>query len=258
MTWLYDAHIHLSDPAYKPDMGFILTNMERMRIKACCVSTDGEDSRRTLDLAGRSPLVLPFIGMHPEAAGDGDLEAMAGMIHENRGVISGIGEIGLDPSYAGSDTGLKRQTRAFETQLSLAERYEKPVSMHSRGSLEDIYRILPSYSLKGKLLHWFDGNKRQLRQAMDLDCYVSFGPVTVYANDKQALLKRADPERILAETDGPVSFSRCFEHRPAQISHVPSVVFCVAGTLGKPYDEISCMLQENSLRYLAGGEGGKT
>ena len=28
------------------------------------------------------------------------------------------------------------------------------------------------------LLHWFDGSKKQLQKAMDLDCYVSFGPVT--------------------------------------------------------------------------------
>lgn len=249
MEWLLDAHIHLSDPYYAPGMGSTLAGMQRMGIRACCVSTGNRDSLRTMDLAGASPLVLPFVGIHPEMARD-DLDLMESTITRHRDSIAGIGEIGLDPAYAGSEEDSRRQAAVFGALLSLAERYEKPVSIHSRGSLEDVCKILPSYSLRGKLLHWFDGNKRQLRRAMDLGCYVSFGPVTVYAADKQALLKRADPDRILVETDGPVPFSRCFERRPAQASFIPSVVFCAAEALGRPYDETSSMLHENSVRYL--------
>ncbi len=227
MAWQFDAHIHLSDPAYAQDMAFILAGMERMRIKACCVSVDNQTSLQTLGLAKKSGLVLPFIGIHPEMAGD-DLGSMESKIHLHHDGISGIGEIGLDPAYAGSESDSRRQMLVFETLLSLAEKYGKPVSIHSRGSLEEVYGVLPSYTVRGKMLHWFDGSKRQLRQAMDLDCHVSFGPVTVYAGDKQALLKKADPERILVETDGPVPFSRCFERKPAQISFISSssMYFC--------------------------------
>ncbi len=249
MAWQFDAHIHLSDPAYAQDMAFTLAGMAKMQIKACCVSVDNETSMQTLSLAKKSDLVLPFIGIHPEMAGD-DLDSMASKIHRHHDALSGIGEIGLDPSYADSEPGSRRQMLVFETLLSLAEKYDKPVSIHSRRSLDEIYRILPSYSVRGKLLHWFDGSKRQLRQAMDLGCYVSFGPVMVYAGDKQALLKKADPERILVETDGPVPFSRCFERKPAQISFIPSVVFCASKVLGMSYEQASSVLSENSARYL--------
>jgi len=249
MAWQFDSHVHLSDPAYEQDMDLTLTSMEKMKIKACCVSTDNEDSLRTLRLAKKSGLVLPFIGIHPEMAGD-DLDSMASKIHEHRDLLSGVGEIGLDPAYVNSESDSKRQTLVFETLLSLAEKYGKPVSIHSRRSLDDIYKILPSYSIGGKLLHWFDGSKKQLRQAMDLDCYVSFGPVTVYADDKQALLQEARRDRILVETDGPVPFSRCFERKPAQISFIPSVVFCASKVLGMSYGQTSSVLRENSIRYL--------
>lgn len=250
MDWLFDSHIHLSDPSYSGDMDLTLSCMERMRIKACCVSMDGASSRRTMALAGKSPLVLPFAGIHPEMARDDDLDSMESLVHEHHGSLSGVGEIGLDPAYADSEEDSRRQIRVFEAMLSLAERYGKPVSIHSRKSLDEIYKILPSYSIGGKLLHWFDGGKRQLRQAMDLDCYVSFGPVTVYAADKQVLLQRARPDRILVETDGPVPFSRCFEHRCAHISFVPSVVFCAAKALGSSYDETASVLHDNTVRYL--------
>ena len=36
----FDTHIHLSDPEYVSDMKVIITKMEYMKIKACCVSVD--------------------------------------------------------------------------------------------------------------------------------------------------------------------------------------------------------------------------
>ncbi len=248
LTWLFDSHIHLSDPAYKSDINFIFTNMQKMQIKACCVSMDNESSEHTLSLSADNPLVLPFIGIHPEKASD-DLDSMISKIHQHHDHISGIGEIGLDPTYAANNDS-KRQLYVFETLLSLAEKYQKPVSIHSRKSLESIIEILPSFSLNGKLLHWFDGNKKQLQKAMDLDCYVSFGPVLIYANDKQTLLQKTNLERILVETDGPVAFSRCFEQKPAQISFIPSVIFCASKLLSRSYDELSLILYNNSTRYL--------
>ena len=46
---------------------------------------------------------------------------------------------------------------------------------------------MTSYETKHALLHWFDGSKKQLQKAMDMDFFVSFGPVMIYANDKQML-----------------------------------------------------------------------
>lgn len=243
--WLFDSHIHLADPAYEHDMSYILTNMQQMKIKACCVSVDNVNSDQTLFLSQKSQLVLPFIGIHPEKAHD-NLDTMISKIHQNHNIICGIGEIGLDPTYGDS----ARQSLVFETLLSLAEKYKKPVSIHSRKSLTDIFEILPSFSLPGKLLHWFDGSKKQLQHAMDLDCYVSFGPVAIYANDKQSLIQKSNLDKLLVETDGPVTFSRCFEQKPAQISFIPSVVFCMSKLLKKSYDELSLILNNNSTRYL--------
>ena len=50
MSWIYDAHIHLSDPEYKSDIDMILNYMDLLKIKACCVSMDIETSNETLTL----------------------------------------------------------------------------------------------------------------------------------------------------------------------------------------------------------------
>ena len=249
MTWLYDAHIHLSDTEYENDIPLILNSMKKLCIKACCVSMDYTSSKKTLELGKKSEYVLPFIGIHPEKA-QNDTESIFKLIDENNGKISGIGEIGLDSTYTNSDEEFQKQEEVFKTQLSYAEKFGKPVSIHSRKTLDQILEILPSYKISSVLLHWFDGSKKQLQKAMDLQCYVSFGPVMVYSQDKQVLLSKANKDRILVETDGPVRFSRCFENKTAQIDFIPSIVFCASKVLHMNYDELCNVIEQNSQRYL--------
>ncbi len=221
---------------------------------------DYENSLATLELARTSELILPFVGVHPECAND-VLEDTVNLIEENHRTISGIGEIGLDPTFRDHDSGNdynnddsngipKRQRHVFETLLSLAEKFDKPISIHSRKSLDDVFEIMTSYNTKHALLHWFDGSKKQLQKAMDMEFFVSYGPVMIYANDKQTLLSKTDESKILVETDGPVRFSRCFEAKPAQISFIPSVIFCAASILGKSFDEMASLLERNSNSFL--------
>ncbi|MCH7968088.1 MAG: TatD family hydrolase [Thaumarchaeota archaeon] len=249
MAWLFDSHIHLSDPEFGKDIPFLITSMEKLHIKACCVSMDNTNSKQTLELATKSNLILPFIGIHPEKFNDG-LDKMVQLIEHNKNNISGIGEIGLDRTYSESVEQFTTQKHIFETLLSLAEKFKKPVSIHSRKTLDDIYEIMSSYSISGVLLHWFDGNKKQLQKAMDMKFYVSYGPVMVYTKDKQILLSKTDKDKILVETDGPVRFGKCFGFKPAQVSLIPSVVFCASKVLRESYDDLVTILEENSKAYL--------
>ena len=244
-----DSHIHLSDPQYDSDMNYIIKSMEKLGIKACCVSMDYENSIKTLKIAKYSSLILPFIGIHPEKALENH-GSIAELIHDNHSNISGIGEIGLDKTYTKNEDEFLKQKKVFEELLSLAEKYKKPVSIHSRKTLDEIFDLMTSYSIDKALLHWFDGSKKQLQKAMDLNFFVSYGPVMIYAQDKQTLLSNTLEDKILVETDGPVRFSRCFALKSAQISFIPSVVFCASKVLRKTYDEMCTLIAKNSDAYL--------
>jgi TatD DNase family protein len=223
--------------------------MKELKIKACCVSEDLITSKKTIELSKNNELIFPFIGIHPSKA-DEKIEPILELIDKNASDIAGIGEIGLDTTYVNNDSEFQQQEKLFRDQLSVAEKLQKPISIHSRKALDEIYEIIPSYSLKGMLLHWFDGNKKQLKKAMDMGFFVSFGPLLIYANDKQFLLAQTDVDRILVETDGPVKFSRCFELKTAQISFIPSVIFCASKVVQKPYDELTAILEQNSKNFL--------
>lgn len=249
MNWLLDSHIHLSDPEYDSDIPYIIKCMEKMHIKACCVSEDLLSSKKTIDLSKKTELIFPFVGIHPGKV-DEKLEPILELINQNIGGIAGIGEIGLDSTYVSSESEFQRQEQLFRGQLAIAEKIQKPISIHSRKTLDKIYEIIPSYSLRGMVLHWFDGSKQQLTKAMDLGFFVSFGPLLLYAKDKQVLLSKTEINRILVETDGPVKFSRCFALKPAQVSFIPSIIFCASKVLRKSYDEFSAILEKNSNDFL--------
>lgn len=244
-TTLYDSHIHLSDPHYADDMEYVLEYMRRTGTAACCVSTNLEDSAATLRLAGN--VVLPFVGIHPQFAGE-DIDGIRLMAESHD--ISGIGEIGLDPTY-----GTDGQAATFEAQLEIAEGLGLPVSVHSRKSLDAVLDTLTSYKCAASL-HWFEGSKRRLRRAGDMGLYVSYGPLAAYAADKRRLASLTRPDRILVETDGPVPFSGCFNHTPAHPAFLPSVVFALAGALGRTYDSMLEALRSNTRAYLGLDETG--
>ena len=245
---MYDAHIHLTDPTYEAIEDDIAASMNALDIVAFCVSTSIADSERTIDLARRRNKVAAFVGIHPEFASE-DASSIGKIVSAEADVICGIGEIGLDPTVD-VPGGYGRQSDVFSSMLALAESHGLPTSIHSRKSLDDVLEMIPSYKIRASLLHWFDGSRRQLAQAMDMGLYVSYGPVSVYAADKRVLMSHTDPARMLVETDGPVRFSKCFERTPAQPCHVPSVIHCAAETLGVTYEDMRHQLAENSQRYL--------
>ncbi|MGI0037241.1 MAG: TatD family hydrolase [Nitrososphaera sp.] len=251
---LVDAHIHLTDKVYSEYLNFLLAGIRAMDMMACSVSVDVATSIKGLELFKQErDIVKNFAGIHPEAASREDLDEFKALFSLNVDKIDGVGEIGLDRTY--DERGIApydKQKLVFAAMLQLAESKSKPVSIHSRKALDDILSILPSYNLRGVLLHWFAGSKKQLAQAADMGLYVAFGPALVYSDDKKVLLQNTPRERILVETDGPVTFSHCFENLPASpTSFLVSVVSAAARVVSLDFDELVSVLEKNSLSYLS-------
>lgn len=243
--------MHLTDGEYSGYIQHVIASLRAMKIVACSVTVDIETTAKSFQLFDSArDVVRQFVGIHPEAAAREDPDKFKEMFKSNLKSIDGVGEIGLDGTY---DVPYDRQKQIFNTMLGLAESEKKPVSIHSRKTLDDVLDILTSYKIKGVLLHWFAGSKKQLAKSMDMGLYASYGPALVYSEDKKVLLKNTDKSRFLVETDGPVRYSRCFENLPAVSSaFLVSVVSSAAYTLGLPYEETAQLLKQNSEAYLAG------
>lgn len=252
---LVDAHIHLTDEEFLHYIGSIITNLKAMKIKVCSVCVDNQTSLASVDLL-RDPLlhniISQFIGIHPRNANHEDVVAFGQLLETNAQHVDGIGEIGLDRTYTEDGySPYHKQLEVFESMLQLAEKYHKPISVHSRKSLDEILQLISSYDIAAVLMHWFSGNKKQLNTCMDRGYYVSYGPPLLYSEDKRVMLGKTHKNRILIETDGPNRYSHCFGNHPAlPSSFLASVAKSVSEVLVMSYTETLEMLCLNWSQFL--------
>jgi TatD DNase family protein len=235
----------------------IFNYIREANVQSICVSEDFYSSVEAISLKERffknSELFRVFVGIHPQfAAVNPDVRSFEALFQSKIDSIDGIGEIGLDPTYTklDPDNTIERQKNVLEEMLNIAEKNNKPVSLHSRRSVNEILEILPSYKIRGAVFHWYDGNKSNLKRINDKGYFVSFGPYVLYSSDKQTLLTEADINLILVETDGPVKYKNCFDGALTSPALVISIVYFASVLLKKSFDNLSEILYENSIRFL--------
>ena len=244
---LIDSHLHLCE--YREH--FPCLNLARSSETLLLSSAvDRASSMATLEIARREPgLVKAFLGVHPsEAEAGADLGWFEEALHE----ATGAGELGLDPKY--SEISPKSpQMITFVRQLEAVEKAGKPVQVHSRGAEKECLEVLSTYDVRPVLLHWFQGEAEQ-KEANDRGYFVSFGPALLHSKRLQRMASDLDPSRVLAESDGPVTFSPL--GGAGGPSLIPTVVFALAELWKQTFLEAEAHLLRNGLGYL--GISGKT
>ncbi|MEM3830407.1 MAG: TatD family hydrolase [Conexivisphaerales archaeon] len=191
-----------------------------------------------------SSMVSAFAGLHPNSDQD-ELEAFTEKMRKNANSIDGIGEIGLD-----SRTYSNKQLKVFKAQLEIAEKLEKPVSIHSRGKVQEILDILPSFRLRKVLMHWPDCTPSELSRIVQRGYFVSFGPATVYSKRLSSLAMQASMESILVESDSPVKYGACFLARESNPSYIVSVIFHIAMIKKVETEFFEDITRKNSIAFL--------
>lgn len=112
-----------------------------------------------------------------------------------------IGEIGMDTLWC--DIAEEKQQAVFEAQLEIAAEMKKPIVLHTKNCEARIADILREFPCR-MLVHWYSGNRQDLKRFLDLGCWFTLGPDTgLYRPQKEQLILTYVPEdRILTETDG--------------------------------------------------------
>jgi len=230
---LVDAHIHLSDKEYSGHTEELITDAKGANVTALVSnSMDLETSIDSLRLAEKYPhLVYPALGIHPwnvKVLKENELEETLTLIrqqHQKKSVVA-IGEIGLDYKY---EAIWAEQLKVFDGMLHLAEELELPVIIHSRGTTAQIVDMLPSYSLKRVLLHWFSHPIGALYKAVDHGYFITDGPPVAYSNGIREIVKKVPLTNFLTETDGPVTYRKApYNGQMTKPSFIRTVVEAVA------------------------------
>lgn len=167
-------------------------------INAGCSKESNEEVINLLKI----PNMYSVIGIHPEEVlnyKEEDLKFIEQNINKEK--IIGIGEIGLDYYYTKENK--QGQIELFEKQLAIANKYNKPVVIHSREATLDTINSLKKYNVKG-VIHSFNGSLETAKIYIKMGFLLGINGVITFKNcNIKEIIKDVGLENIVLETDSP-------------------------------------------------------
>jgi len=242
-----DVHCHL-DSSYYNNIEEVITNAKNNGVnKLIYNGCDIKTNKEVIELINKYDIVYGAIGFHPtelDEIRDEDYIFLEDNI-KNKKIVA-IGEIGLDYHY--EDTDKEKQKYHFIKQLELAKKYDLPVIVHSRDSIQDTYDILKKYSVKG-ILHCFSGSVEMAREFIKLGFYISVGGIVTFKNAKNIVevIKNIDLSYILLETDSPYLTPEPYRKYQNQPMYVPVIAKKIAEIKGISVEEVRDVTTTNAV-----------
>lgn len=121
----------------------------------------------------------------------------------------------------------------FNRQLEIAEKFNKPVVVHSRDSIGETYNILSKYNLKGSI-HCFSGSLEMAKLFIKLGYKLGVGGIITFKNAKniKEVVKNIDLSYILLETDSPYLSPEPYRGSENNPSNIPVIAESIASIKG--------------------------
>src|SRR5687768_16656238 len=126
MPSFFDTHAHLDFPDFAPDLPQVVERAQAAGItRIITIGTDGDSSKRALELADRFPSVYAAVGWHPThvSSAPEDIRPTLRELAAHPKVVA-IGETGLDYHRLPPPEEVERykamQATIFEQQLEVA------------------------------------------------------------------------------------------------------------------------------------------
>lgn len=247
---LVDTHSHIVKHEFNNIDEIIKESLKVNVKKIVNVSENLETSVETIELSKKYPSVLyATIGVHPNNAyylSEEEIKNIEKIIIENK--IIAIGEIGLDYHYENYDKSL--QIKVFETFLSLAEKYNLPVLIHSRDATKDTIDILKKYKVKG-IIHCFSGSMEIAKEYIKMGFYLGIGGVVTFKNaNLREVIKNIDLSYIVLETDAPFLAPHPYRGKENKPSYIPIIAQEIATLKNIFIEEVEKITTENATRIF--------
>lgn len=202
MTGPIDGHAHLNELAA---LDRLLNDARQAGVRAViAVGMDTPSNRATLAIAAaHEGFVFPAVGYHPWEIRKDDVEETLAFIDGHLGGCIALGEVGLDYK---AKVKKELQRHVFGELLRLALRYEKVPILHCRYSHERVFAMVTEAGIERAVFHWYTGSVELLHRIIDAGYYISATPALQYSVPQQEAVREAPIDRILIETDCPVSY----------------------------------------------------
>ncbi len=200
--FLVDCHAHLDA---LDDLSEALQEAKIAGVRGIiAVGVDEESNKRILKIAEENyGYVYPAIGYHPWQMREEVVKENLSFIREHIEECVALGEIGLDYKVK---VKKELQWKVFGELLDIALEHRKPIIVHCRYSHHRAFEMVKEKRIERAVFHWYTGPLDLLDEILKNGYFISATPALVYSPPHQEAIKKAPLERILLETDSPVSY----------------------------------------------------
>ena len=247
--YLIDTHTHIYDHQFSLDRNETVQRALDTGVGMMLLpNVDASTITPMLELHEQHPeCTRVMMGLQPEEVKEDYKEVLSLMEKElERGVYSGVGEVGLDFYWDASFE--KQQLDAFETQLDWAKQLRLPLSIHCRNAFDKMVKLLEKKQdggLRG-IMHCFTGTEEEAGVYLELGFHLGLGGVVTYKNcGVKEYLPNLPLNRIVLETDAPYLAPvpcRGKRNEPAYLVHTAQRI---ADVLQMPVEELATTTTAN-------------
>jgi TatD DNase family protein len=219
---IIDTHAHLDEVE---NLESAITKAKNSGVIAIvAVGSNHQSNHEVMKICLKYPsFVYPAFGLHPWALGNlesSQLDSTLESIEARANDMMAIGEIGLDYDKRVVKVAPKElQKNALKRLLALAGEHKKPAIIHSRYAWKDSFEMVKEAGIEKVVFHWFTGFSSVLKDILEAGYFISATPATEYHEEHRRAIKETPLEKLLLETDCPVTYGRETKYRsePADI-----------------------------------------
>jgi len=200
---MIDTHCHVYNEEINNYID-IINECKKNNISLIVNGVDIKSDYEIVELSKKYDNLYAAVGINYDVidtVDEKDLKSLEEILKNNSPIA--IGEIGLD--YYWTKDNKEKQIEFFKAQLELAKKYDLPVIIHSRESIQDVFDIIKTSGVRKGSMHCFSGSIEMAKEFIKLGFKIGIdGPITYKNNKKQVeLVKSIDIKDILLETDSP-------------------------------------------------------
>lgn len=251
---LIDTHNHLYLPEFDQDRDEVVKRSVADGVTNILMpNIDSSSVQPMLTMETRYPGVcLPMMGLHPTSVKAdylSEIDSIERHLLEHR--YYGIGETGIDLYW--DKTWYDEQLISFRRHLELAEQYSLPVVIHSRESIEVVFKEIRAFGQERitGVFHAFPGGAEEAITAVEMGFMIGVGGVVTFRNSKlgEAVIG-AGINNIVIETDAPYLAPTPHRGKRNESSYLTLVITKLSEILGITPAEVASRTTANAAKLF--------
>ena len=252
---LIDTHTHIYLNQFNHDRQDVIARAANAGVTQMLMpNIDSHTVADMLKVARAFPeSCLPMMGLHPTSVKEyyeTELEVTGSWFEKGKFVA--VGETGIDLYW--DKRYEKQQKLSLEQHVDWALKYDLPLVLHSRNSLQELFDVLSPYRQKGLrgVFHCYPGGVDDAKKVIDMGFLLGIGGVVSYNKSLMAEVVAAiDLEHIILETDAPFLAPVPHRGKRNESAYVKQVAEKVADIKGVSPEEVARVTTGNAQRLFA-------